>query len=77
MSVKTITVKQLIDLLKTFDGDMMVAVNVFHSCITDAGTEMGGDEAHGVEGVYDLEKYIVIQPSYEFLSAFKRDKFVS
>ena len=77
MPVKTMTVGQMKEALSKFDDDVFVAVRQYHECITDAGTDLGGDEAHGIDGIYDLERgYVVIQPAYDYLGSFGHAKFV-
>lgn len=56
------TVGDLKEALKNFDDKLPVFITIYHESITEAGTDLGGEEDHGIENVTDLETRIVLHP---------------
>lgn len=54
------TVGELIDHLSKLDRDRIVKISSYISCVTDAGTDLGGDEDHKITDIQDLETRVVI-----------------
>lgn len=54
------TVGELIEHLSKFEKDSAVKIASWVSCMTDAGTDLGGDEDHRITDITDLETRVVI-----------------
>jgi hypothetical protein len=57
---KEMNVGDLIKKLSEFDKNTPVKVSYYVSCMTDSGTDMGGDEERPIEDIYDLQTRIVL-----------------
>lgn len=54
------TVGELIDHLSKFDKDRVVKIMCHVSCVTDAGSDLGGMEDHKITDIVDLETRIEV-----------------
>jgi hypothetical protein len=57
---KTAKVSDLVEFLQTVNQEASVEISIYQECLTDAGTDLGGDIEYDVD-VYDLDTRIVFQ----------------
>jgi hypothetical protein len=56
----TVTVDNLTRYLSQYPGDMQVVFETWESCITDAGTDLGGNTEKELQSIVDVNDKVVI-----------------